>query len=566
MGTGYVRQSAADIITGNVVEAAPLNLEFNQLRDAFHETSGHAHDGTTGEGPQISLTTSVNGILPVANGGFAAIHKINATTAPTANDDSGDGYGVGSTWVDTTNDKLYVCVDSTLTAAVWVLAGSSVAVYQPVDAELTALAGLTSAADKVPYFTGSGTAALADLSTFSRTLLDDTTAGNFLTTLGVSAFIQTLLDDANQATAQTTLGLVPGTNVQAFDADLSALAALSGTNTIYYRSAANTWTAVTIGGNLTFTGGTLDAVASSLDATLTAMAGVTTAADTGIYFTGVDAAASYALTSFARTLLDDANAAAALTTLGISAFAQTILDDANAAAVLTTIGAQPVDATLTALAAYNTSGLLTQTAADTFTGRTITAGSGIAVTNGNGVSGNPTVAADLGKQSIWVPAGAMIARTTNGAASGTSEMTTNKNMVKTLDFDTTTQEFAQFDIRMPKSWNESTVTFIPVWSHASTTTNFGVVWGMDAVAISDDDTLDVAFGTEQTSTDTGGTTNDLYHGPESSAITIAGTPAAEDYVQFRIHRNPSDGSDTMAIDARLHGVLVLYTIDTLKDN
>ena len=170
-----------------------------------------------------------------------------------------------------------------------------------------------------------------------------------------------------------------------------------------------------------------------------------------------------------------------------------------------------------------------------------------------------------GKQTIWVPSQAMIPRTTNGPSIGTVEMSTNKNMFKTLDYDTTTQEFAQFEISMPKSWNNSTITFQPVWSHASTTTNFGVVWALQAVFNADNSAGDVAFGTEQTSTDTGGTTNNIYVGPESSAITVSGSPAAGGLVQFQIKRNPSDGSDTMAIDARLHGIKVYYTTNLSTD-
>lgn len=83
----------------------------------------------------------------------------------------------------------------------------------------------------------------------------------------------------------------------------------------------------------------------------------------------------------------------------ITAAGEALLDDANAAAQRATLDLEPgtdvqaYDATLAAWAAYNTNGLLTQTAADTFTGRTLTGpAAGISVSNGNGVSGNPTLA------------------------------------------------------------------------------------------------------------------------------------------------------------------------------
>lgn len=170
-----------------------------------------------------------------------------------------------------------------------------------------------------------------------------------------------------------------------------------------------------------------------------------------------------------------------------------------------------------------------------------------------------------GKQTIWIPAVAMIATTTNGAASAVTELATNDVMVGSYNFDASTEEYAQFGVAMPKGWNESTVTAKFFWSHPAATA-FDCIWGLQGVAFSNDDALDTAFGTAQEVTDSGGTTDDLYVSAETSAITIGGTPAEEDYVIFQVYRKAADGSDTLDVDARLMGVRILYTTSANTDD
>lgn len=79
---GYTRQSSADIVTDADILAAPLNAEFNQVQSAF-STSGHTHDGTAGNGPKLSLTGAVSGVLPVANGG-SGVSTLDALTTALA--------------------------------------------------------------------------------------------------------------------------------------------------------------------------------------------------------------------------------------------------------------------------------------------------------------------------------------------------------------------------------------------------------------------------------------------------------------------------------------------------
>jgi hypothetical protein len=176
-------------------------------------------------------------------------------------------------------------------------------------------------------------------------------------------------------------------------------------------------------------------------------------------------------------------------------------------------------------------------------------------------TGKPVVSGTVGKHKLWIPASAMRPGTVAGAAS--SDNAGSARQWYTLDFDSTSAEVAHFNISMPSSWDESTVTFVPVWSAASGSGS--VYWALNGVALSNDDALSGSYANIASSTDTLIATGDVHRGPESSALTIEGTPAANDIVLFRTYRDPSDGSDTLNADAKLIGIELYFTTNEAVD-
>ena len=62
---GYTRQSVADITANAVIKAAPVNAEYNAIRDAFIHATGHKHDGSSTEGAFIPTIADVDALNKV---------------------------------------------------------------------------------------------------------------------------------------------------------------------------------------------------------------------------------------------------------------------------------------------------------------------------------------------------------------------------------------------------------------------------------------------------------------------------------------------------------------------
>ena len=168
-----------------------------------------------------------------------------------------------------------------------------------------------------------------------------------------------------------------------------------------------------------------------------------------------------------------------------------------------------------------------------------------------------------GKETIWVPAVAMYPNSTNGAEAAQVELS-NGPEIKVLDFDKDSDEFAQFAVAFPKSWNAGTVTFQAFFTATSTNTGT-TAWGLSAVALADSGDLNTAFGTQVVATAKAhsGTSNDLDVAAESGAVTIAGSPGENEYCFFQVSRDVS--ADGLTADARLLGIKLFFTTNAAND-
>jgi len=168
-----------------------------------------------------------------------------------------------------------------------------------------------------------------------------------------------------------------------------------------------------------------------------------------------------------------------------------------------------------------------------------------------------------GKETIWVPAPAMYAETTNGAEATQTELTAGNPELKAFAFDTTTAEAVQFNVSFPESWNADTVTFQTFWSTSNANTGTGS-FKLSGCSVANDADYDLAFGTAVANTPlaASSTQDDLMINVESGAVTIAAVADSTNTI-FRLVRDTA--TDTNTGDLRLVGVKIFYTTDAAND-
>jgi hypothetical protein len=172
-----------------------------------------------------------------------------------------------------------------------------------------------------------------------------------------------------------------------------------------------------------------------------------------------------------------------------------------------------------------------------------------------------STALQQGVHSLYLVSGK--ASGTNGPAVYAAETATNKVPVTGYAFDAAVEESLWFEALLPKSYNGGAIKCQPFWGAASGTG--GVAWGFSARLYTDGDLWDQAAGAEVVVTDTAGAGEERIgaaSGDLTPAGTLSGTPKR---LRLKVARKVADAADTLAADAILQGVLILFTVNAKDD-
>lgn len=310
--SGYVRQDVTDqIANANTIDAAPLDNEFDAIETAMAAVGGHKHDGSTGEGAPITVVGPAQDVV------------VSGSSVTPKTDNTYDLGAIGYEWKD-------LFVDGT--------ANIDSLVADTADINGGTIDGVTiggAAAGAGTFSSLVATTADIDAGTIDNVVIGGTTpaaiAGTTVDGTTITASVGFVGDITGNLVGNVT-GDVTGNADTAtaletardfsLTGDVTASAvSFDGTGNVQLTTVvtddSHNHTLSTITDAGTAAAGDIGTDVQAYDAGLTSIAGLTTAADQMIYTTASDVYAVATLTSAGRALLDDADAAAQRTTLGL---------------------------------------------------------------------------------------------------------------------------------------------------------------------------------------------------------------------------------------------------------